>query len=219
MDPGVGSELGKAGVVQVDAAVWHCRRRNWGALVIALAGVLLGLTIVEAGSEAPGTPAGNRDTPWTAALDRVDAALARQDVGAAEWAWHEAYAGALRSWRWDALVEVGDAYLRIGAVAKGPKAAAAKARELYFAALFRARRQEALDGVTRVCEAFVVLRDAESVERCLQVSERLAHDRGDATAYDRVATLRERWPGRRLGATSQGLDPLYLIFPDESVGP
>jgi hypothetical protein len=91
--------------------------------VIALAGVLLGLTIVEAGSEARGTPAGNRDTPWTAALDRVDAALARQDVGAAEWAWHEAYAGALKSWRWDALVEVGDAYLRIGAVGHrwGPK--------------------------------------------------------------------------------------------------
>src|SRR5437773_5537019 len=51
---------------------------------------------------------------WRAQLKKVDAALANNDVSAAELAWRETYAAALKSRHWEGMVAVGDAYRQVG---------------------------------------------------------------------------------------------------------
>ena len=94
------------------------------------------------------------------------------DLDAAEDAWRAAYAAALGSRRWDTMLDVGDAYLRAGAQSHVPRVYEAKAREAFLVALFRARREGALDGVVRVGRAFAALGDREVAAHC----ERLAED-------------------------------------------
>ncbi len=147
------------------------------------------------------TPAGEREAsaaPWTIHLRRVDEALAQKNVSAAEQAWHDAYGAALGSRRWQGLIAVGDAYLQIGETAKGRKAAEARARKLYLAALFRARNEGSLDGVLRVAEAFAALGDREVVDQSLRIAERLATRSQDAQANARVQAFQEQLSARLL---------------------
>ena len=139
-------------------------------------------------------------TPWAAHIQRMDGALARKDVGAAEQAWHAAYLAALASRRWEGRAAVGDAYLRIGQVAGARKTAEAKARTSYLAALFYARQQGSLEGVLRVAEAFAALGDREVAEGCLRMADALAADARDPQARDRVRAYRERLATRFLEA-------------------
>src|SRR5438445_11856052 len=80
-----------------------------------------------------------------------------ETVASAELSWPDAYRAALGSRRWDAMVEVGDAALRIGEATGDREVAAARARRCYLEALFRARDQRSVDGVPRVAEAFAAL--------------------------------------------------------------
>lgn len=130
--------------------------------------------------------------PWTAHLRRVDDALGQRNLSAADLAWRDAYVAALVSRRWDGLVEVGDAYLRIGEVARGRKTAEAKARSIYLDALFRARQQGSLDGALRVAEAFTVLGDHEVALQGARIAEALAAKARDPQARDRARAARER---------------------------
>lgn len=130
------------------------------------------------------------NSPWTAHLRRVDAALAKNDVRAAERAWHDAYGEAFRSGRWDGMVQVGDAYRRIGEVTGSRKASAEKARETYWAALSLARHQGSLDGVLRTAEAFAALGDRKAAEECVRVAELLTAQ--DSEAQADVRMFRER---------------------------
>jgi len=129
--------------------------------------------------------------PWTAHLRRVDDALGQQNLSAADLAWRDAYVAALVSRRWDGLAEVGDAYLRIGEVARGRKAAEAKARSIYFDALFRARQQGSLEGVLRVAEAFAMLGDHEVALQGVRIAEGLAAKAFDLPARDRARAARD----------------------------
>ncbi len=135
-------------------------------------------------------PAGR---PWAASLRRVEDALAQKNVSAAELAWHDAHGAALRSRRWEGMLDVGDAYLRLGEVAKGREAAEATARTLYLSALFRARQEESLDGVLRTAEAFAALGDREVVDQCIRIAELLAAQ--DPEGQADVRAFRERWAG------------------------
>ena len=69
------------------------------------------------------------------------------------------------------------------------KAAESRARESYWTALFRARRQGSLTGVLAAAEAFGALGDRVMVEQCIRIAERLAQLTADAEAADRVRTL------------------------------
>lgn len=141
--------------------------------------------------------------PWTAHLERVEAALAQRNVSAAELAWQAAYGEALRSRRWEGMLEVGEASLRIGEVAGTRKLAEAKARQAYLTALFRARQQESLDGVLRTAEAFAALGDREVAEQGVYVAQRLAAARAqDAQARERVRVVAERLSARLIGPES-----------------
>lgn len=99
--------------------------------------------------------------PWVPALSAIDEALTRGDVSTALRTWSEAYSAALRSRDWEGLLAVGDARLRIDQAAGFGKAAAAKARESYLAALLRAGQEGSREGMIRAAEAFDALGDAE----------------------------------------------------------
>jgi len=127
--------------------------------------------------------------PWTTHLEGMDVAIAANNASAAVLAWRHAYAAALDQPGWRGLVEVAGAALRIGAIPGFKKAAESRARESYWTALFRARRQGSLDGVLDTAEAFGTLGDRVMVEQCIRIAERLAVLTGDADAADRVRGL------------------------------
>ncbi len=60
------------------------------------------------------------DASATTPVRAVDDALAKNAVGAAGRAWHTAYGAALGSRRWEDMVEVGDAALRLGEAGGAP---------------------------------------------------------------------------------------------------
>jgi hypothetical protein len=155
----------------------RARSRAIDAIVVLAIAILIALAIVEvlashaSAAEAEGS---NVAAPWAPHVERVDEALAQDNVSAALRAWGNAYTAALGSRRWEGLIEVGDAYLRIGDRVAYRPAFAAKAREAYLAALFRARRQNSLDGVLRAADAFAALGDRQVVAQCLKLARELA---------------------------------------------
>ena len=54
------------------------------------------------------------DVAWQAQLERVEAALARNDLAGAEMLWSEAYVAAIKSRHWAGMVAAGDVYRRLG---------------------------------------------------------------------------------------------------------
>jgi hypothetical protein len=112
----------------------------------------------------------------------VEEAVMHRNVSAALREWEDAYRAAVARGRWEQLVEAADAYREIGEAAGSRERFDAKAREIYLAALFRARQQDSLDGVLRVAEAFAALGDRDEVERCVRIAERLAAQDAEAKA-------------------------------------
>jgi hypothetical protein len=184
-------------------------------------GVAVAATLIAAPPTYGETLGGAALPPWTAPLQRVEQALTGRNISAAEVAWHEAYGAALRSrHRWDGLIEVGEAYLRIGEVANGRQAARATARRLYLSALVRARQQGSLDGILRTAAAFSALGDREGVTQCLHVADQVVVERArNPKAHARVEAFRARQGEESIRAARFTWDPLLLLFPDESVGP
>jgi hypothetical protein len=119
----------------------------------------------------------------------MDAAVTTNNASAAVLAWRHAYSAALDQPGWRGLVEVASAALHIGAIPGFQKAAESRARESYWTALFRARRQGSLNGVLDAAEAFGTLGDRVMVEQCIRIAERLVMLTGDADAADRVRSL------------------------------
>lgn len=141
---------------------------------------------------------------WPGHLRRVEEALAQKKVSAAVSAWHDAYVAALGSRGWEGLVEVADAYLRLGEVSGSRNASEAKVRQLYLTAFFRAREQGSLEGVLRTAEAFAALGDREVAEQALSVAQRLAAQTQDEQARERVRAVTERSDPRYLGRATSG---------------
>jgi hypothetical protein len=131
------------------------------------------------------------EAPWTQAIRAIDEALAGGDVSAATQIWSEAYNAAVRSRRWDGLLVVGDARVRIDQAAGPGRASAAKARDTYLAALFRARQEGSLEGVLQSAEAFDSLGDAEVASEALRIAEAVAGRHPTPAVLARLAALRE----------------------------
>lgn len=135
-------------------------------------------------------PGESQQAPWATHVRAAYDALAQGHVEAATRAWDEAHLAAVGSTRWEGLIEVGDAHLRIGEVSGRRHAAEATARKAYFAALYRACHRDSFDGVLRAAAAFADLGDREVVEECVGLAELLATD-DDARARVRAFLLRE----------------------------
>jgi hypothetical protein len=127
---------------------------------------------------------------WDQYIQVMDDALTRGDVNAAEMARQEAFLAARGSRRWDAMVAVGDASVRLMRAPGASSTLRLEARRIYRWALFRARQQGSFEGVVRVSEAFIELGDREAARDGLAMATDMlngAHD--DA---DRVKSLSDR---------------------------
>jgi hypothetical protein len=131
---------------------------------------------------------------WSGHLRAMDRALARSDADGALRAWEQAHLAAVESLTWEGLIAAGEAYLRVGQATRASQAAEAVARRAYFAALYRACRENSLDGVLRAAAAFAALDDHDVVDECLGLAELLA---GDDEGRRHLAALsaRLRHPG------------------------
>jgi hypothetical protein len=130
--------------------------------------------------------------PWTAHIQAMDQALMTNDPGESVRAWRRAYSSALSHPGWLGLLTVANASLRLGAFPGLARDAAARARETYWIAFFRARQQRSLNGVLHAAEAFGVLGDHSTVEQCVRVAEGLASRTGDAEELERVRQIAAR---------------------------
>jgi hypothetical protein len=75
------------------------------------------------------------------------------------------------------LAAVGDAALRVADAAGQRSAGASRARDLYMAALIRARAERSAEGVLLLADAFDALGDREVAEQCLIIAEGLGAHR------------------------------------------
>jgi hypothetical protein len=72
---------------------------------------------------------------------------------------------------WRGLIEAGQACLRLGGAVGARPSAEPEARRAYFAALYRACRENSFEGILCTAEAFAALGDHEAVEECLGLAE------------------------------------------------
>jgi hypothetical protein len=160
---------------QVDISA---RSARWwiapASLVAMVVGLLLALTAAGARSSVDEPTRVVAERSWAEHVALVDEAAARGDVSQGVRRWHDAYAIALVSRRPEALVAVGEASVRLGAVAGTPDGGKPNARQAYLAALRLARRQHAAQHVLAVAQAFRALGDVEVAEQCARLAEGLA---------------------------------------------
>ena len=130
--------------------------------------------------------------PWTAHIEAMDQALESNDPAESIRAWRQAYSSALSHPGWLGLLTVANASLRLSAFPGLARDAAARARETYWIAFFRARQQRSLNGVLHAAEAFGLLGDYSTVEQCMRVAEGLATSTGDTEQLDRVRLIGAR---------------------------
>ena len=160
---------------------------------IALAALLFAVAAVaEIATGRSRNPQDNDERARRAALVTLDEALARGDSVAALRAWQQAAEAARMNRGWSGLVEVGDARVRIEAATNGAVAAVPAARQVYLAALSRARAERSVDGTVRVAEAFSALGDRDVAEQVLRTAASLAARSRDNAAPLRVETARAR---------------------------
>jgi hypothetical protein len=173
------------------AQVWFDQQRAGGVTKGEEAGPVRPFALItrNAGSL---TTVESSNSPWAIHIQRMDDALARKDVGGAEMEWHSAYVEAISSRGWEGLIEVGNAYLRTGELAKGRLPAEAEARRLYLAGLFRARNQDSLGGVLQATEAFAALGDREVAAHGIRIAEDLAERQDTPGAGTQVRAFAAR---------------------------
>jgi hypothetical protein len=135
-------------------------------------------------------------TPWASPLRAVGEALARGDLKTAALALEAADASALASGRWEAMIEVGDAFLRVAEISRARRMLAHRASRNYLAALYCARQQRNINGVLRAARGFGGLGDRDSVDQCLLIAEGMAQTAGDDAARERVRRLVTRLSAR-----------------------
>jgi len=114
---------------------------------------------------------GTAGAAWSGHLRAVDRALGQSDVDRARRAWENAHLAAVESLSWEGLIATGHACLRIGGASSARAATEPTARRAYFAALYRACRENSFEGILRAAEAFADLGDREVVEECLGLAE------------------------------------------------
>jgi len=174
-------------------------------LPIVLAALLFALAAIAEIATGRSPVPGDADTleqNRRAALVQVDDALGRQDLVGARRASQAAYELARQSRSWRALVDAADAHRRIATAPAGTPAAASRAREIYLAALTRARAEGSLEGVLGAAEGFAALGDRDVAEQALHIAAKLAARAPDPAAPTTVEMARGRLlEGRAVGIT------------------
>jgi hypothetical protein len=149
------------------------------AFLVVAAALAIALAVIEA-LAGQNNQLSTPEPQWAQHLHRVDEALRRNNVSAADRAWHDAYVAALGSRHWEGMLAVGDAARRIGDRSNTRLAAGAKARQAYLGALFRARDDRSREGLLHVAHAFAALGDTAFAIHCLRIAEPLTAADPDA---------------------------------------
>jgi hypothetical protein len=111
----------------------------------------------DAVSKVIAAPTQDNTAPWEPLILRMNEALGKNDLLAAERAWRQAHVEALASLSWEGMIEVGAAALRLGEAGGYSNWFEIKARRIYSTALDRARRAPSLEGMARVEDALARL--------------------------------------------------------------
>jgi hypothetical protein len=179
------------------------------ALALAAVSMLVLMILALLGVEflADHVMGADAEIAWQSQLERVEAAMARNDLAGAEILWGDAYVAAIKSRHWEGMVAAADTYRRLGELGGFRKISDAKAREAYLAALFRARNRGSLEGVLRAAQGFAELGDQAVVEQCIRVARSVAARSWNPRAEERVRIFAERWDARAREADHLGLMP------------
>jgi hypothetical protein len=110
------------------------------------------------------------DARWREPLELAEIALSGGDARGAERAWEEAYRAAIRPGAPEGMLALGHAYIRIGAAAREPQAAVARARQLFLQAFVQAWERRDAKVVAASGEAFASLGDHEMADRIFAVA-------------------------------------------------
>jgi hypothetical protein len=159
---------------------------------------LIALSVLVAGSaivRAQGAETSSSASSLVEAIRAMDEALAKGDLRTALRAREDARLAALASTGWEGPVLLGDATLRLGRNSGLRGAMEPAARRAYVFALYRARRQESLEGVVRVTEAFVSLGDRDMARKACGIAGSLAASGREPEARERVRALENRLTG------------------------
>jgi hypothetical protein len=176
------------------------RGDRWYLPLVITGGVVMALLVagVAALEVLAARTANEPPAAWYASLAEMDEAIARGDIAGAEARWRRAYGQARRSGQWDALIDLGNGYRRLGRAAGDERAADAQARDAYLDGLLRARQVQSVDGVLRAADAFAELGDRDVVEQCLRVAHALATSAADPAVMEQVKRFSDRWAARTL---------------------
>jgi tetratricopeptide (TPR) repeat protein len=157
-------------------------------VILVVGGVLfLGARVVERNPTSPAT--GDSQPIWKTAIEKVEKELAAGNVTAALQEWRDAYRAATKAGGSEAFIEAGDAYRRIGEIAGKSESFGPQAREIYLIALSRARREECVECLLRIAEAFAALGDREQLRLSLRLAELFARQDPEAEADVRAFTM------------------------------
>jgi len=199
----VGCGTAHAGVRREVTDMWQEHGRPGRiALLIVMAAVAIALAVMEA-LAAHAEQGDHEVTPWTPHVQQVDRALRRNNLDVAAREWHDAYVAALGSGRWQGMLAVGDAALRIGETSRSRRTSVSRAHNAYLSALFRARDERSLEGVLRTGEAFAALGDTGLAIYCLRIAEPLLAVESHGPAARRFPVLRDRL-GEPVSTAEQG---------------
>jgi hypothetical protein len=149
-----------------------------GAIMILAVIALLALGLKHPGRAQSGPP-----PAWVSHLQRMEEALARQDVRGAIRPCNEAYSAAVKSEGWEGLAAVGEAYLRLAERAGDDQRTARAlptpivARRIFEGVLSRAQGQGSVEGVLHAAAGFRALGDLGAAERCVHMAWHLEWSR------------------------------------------
>ncbi len=177
------------------AAAWRGERR-WprpSERAALLGAILLGLVVISVlGPRDPIWRPLGHDAPAAAHLDRMEEALAQQDLRGARREWDHAYSSALTTGDWKGMVGVGEAYVRLGERTGQRDEAGATARGILQIAFTRAQREGSPEGVLRAAEALADLGEFALADLSLGVARGLAGGHADPQIQARMHLLRAR---------------------------
>ncbi len=151
--------------------------RGWGREAPSRLALALGLAIVIAlaGAEWQASRSAWRTQSWQAHLDRFALALAENDLEAAADAWAEAYHGAMQAaGDWRGPVAIAQAWQELARRSRSEGSILSGPRQLYLAAMVRARDAGAIEGILVTGNAMRDLGDRDAAEECLRIARGLA---------------------------------------------
>ncbi len=165
------------------------------------AAMALAVTVILVADGTPAARIAREDVEWAQRMREAEAALAAGDGQAAVARLRAAHYAAVRTGRWDAMAEVGDAARRASELATPPPRATSTASRAYLAGLAQAREQRSVEGVLRMAQGFAALGDREMVEYCIGMAGRLAEQDGGAERLVQVHGFVEAY--REIRATTR----------------